>query len=72
VSTPNGRRMATTAGPRHGGGTAGRVRVRTGTLALCRRSLGGAGSRRPRPRIRPPPKKNSKTLIAPRTPELTD
>jgi hypothetical protein len=34
-------------------------------------SLGGAGSRRPRPRIRPPPKKNSKTLIAPRTPELT-
>ena len=35
-------------------------------------SLGGAGSRRPRPRIRPPPKKNSKTLIAPRTPELTD
>ena len=35
-------------------------------------SPGGAGSRRPRPRIRPPPKKNSKTLIAPRTPELTD
>jgi hypothetical protein len=39
VSTPNGHRMATTAGPRHGGGTAGRVliRVRTGTLAPCRR-----------------------------------
>jgi hypothetical protein len=35
-------------------------------------SPGGAGSRRPRPRIRRPPKKNSKTLIAPRTPELTD
>ena len=35
-------------------------------------SLGGAGSRRPRPRICPPPKKNGKTLIAPRTPELTD
>jgi hypothetical protein len=35
-------------------------------------SPGGVGSRRPRPRIRPPPKKNSKTLIAPSTPELTD
>ena len=35
-------------------------------------SLGGAGSWRPRPRIRPPPKKNGKMLIAPRTPELTD
>jgi hypothetical protein len=38
MSTPNGHRMATTAGPRHGGGTTGRVRVRTGTLAPCRRS----------------------------------
>jgi hypothetical protein len=35
-------------------------------------SPGGAGSRRPWPRIRPPPKNNSKTLRAPRTPELTD
>jgi hypothetical protein len=35
-------------------------------------SPGGAGSRRPRPRIRPPPKNNSKTRIAPTTPELTD
>ena len=37
VSTPNGHRMATTADPRHGGGTTGRVRVRMGTLAPCRR-----------------------------------
>jgi hypothetical protein len=39
VSTPNGHRMATTAGPQHGGGTAGRVRVRTGNLAPCRRPV---------------------------------
>jgi hypothetical protein len=38
MSTQNDHRMATTAGPRHGGGTTGRVRVRTGTLAPCRRS----------------------------------
>jgi hypothetical protein len=38
VSTPNGHHMATAAGPRHCGGTTGRVRVRTGTLAPCRRS----------------------------------
>jgi hypothetical protein len=37
VSTPNGHRMATTAGSRHGGGTTGCVRVRTGTLAPCLR-----------------------------------
>jgi hypothetical protein len=39
VSIPNGHHMATTAGPRHGGGTTGRVRVRTGTLAPCLRSV---------------------------------
>jgi hypothetical protein len=37
VSTPNGHRMATPAGPRHGGGTTGCLRVRTGTLAPCLR-----------------------------------
>jgi hypothetical protein len=30
--------------------------------------LGGAGSRRPRPLLRPPPKKNRDTLITPKTP----
>ena len=30
--------------------------------------LGGAGSRRPRPLLRPPPKNNRETLIAPKTP----
>jgi hypothetical protein len=68
VSTPNGHRMATTAGPRHGGGAARRVRVRTGTLALCRRSVawvrgdrGPGYGRRPKMIANPNSAKNPRT-----------
>jgi hypothetical protein len=54
ASTPNGHRMATTAGLRHGGGTTGRVRVRTGTLApYLRPAAWVRGNRGPRYGRRP-------------------
>jgi hypothetical protein len=70
VSTPNIWPLrpahGTTVAPHHGTRTSAHGHPRAVS------SLGGAGSRQPRPRIRPPPGKNSETLMAPRTPELTD
>jgi hypothetical protein len=54
--------MANTFGPRHGGGTMGRVRVRGGSLTLRIRSVARVRGDRGRA-VRPSPEKNMKTMM---------